>query len=1012
MVRTVLGSVMKPTMRIWVAQSGHSAPWRSHPRPLPWSPPLLAKGTFLSGSEGGRYDLGLTRRIVRLAKRASGSADSQSQALAYRGNAMAVLRKLLALLLISIASGVGAQGRLVEVVEFYNQKLDHYFISSLQGDIEALDSGRLAGWARSGYTFKAYDAPASGMSPVCRFYIPPAAGDSHFYSASPSECAEVLQKFPAFVYESPAVMYAGLPDLASGACPAGSTPVYRLWNQRADSNHRYTTDTSVRSTMVARGYVPEGYGPDGVAMCAPSPVQRFEVTLAPATVLLRPGETREVYVTVRSRGGFSAPVGLEIAGLPPGVEQQLAASSLTVGPALQTTTLRLTGGAAAAPTANEANASVKATDAGGIGISAPLIVEIAAADDPDAARLATVADVERRLIDLRSQGLASAALVQAIAAFMQARPEYEATGADPASLVAWGRFRDGTLHIVSEAPPPERGSALTERRPVVAKAGGEVPQKALAAVMQNFGPNFVTQDTVDDIKTYLTSKGWRAGAADTSVNGLKGLRGYGFFYINTHGARWEVDNPAFPDGKIFALQTSTLVHNALDKTLLADRATTRLVHYTAPNGDKINIPIFGPLEVSDSRYGFTYLFVEAYMEFAKGAVVYIDACYGSRNSDFVNAFLKKGAGVYLGWSELISPSAVAKSAGYFVDRMVGANKHPTKESPPQRAFPYDLVLQDMTSKGLDRDAQYGAQLSATAGAGIDPPILAPSLRNVEVNEIDGKLTLNGYFGSQTGKVKVGGAELSGIDSWATDKIVANLPVTANGDVVVEVDGVVSNARQLTEWTIEVDYSNPIPLFGSYKYAGGGKLRFRADVAGYRAKPASPLTFVPRGGYATQDSKISVTASGTWAVPGCTSTLANVPGFGDYVSIARTGGLATGIPVVRALFSVDANAKSGTLGMLLAGQQFPHVNTACSGEKTYTIASMGLLESQVMLPVEQTDAPRTTPVPSIGFVLNPNLTIPALNSTKSGLSPLLGTYTVTTKPATPISPPRDTDDSGK
>ena len=58
------------------------------------------------------------------------------------------------------------------------------------------------------------------------------------------------------------------PDHATGACPDGTIAVYRLFNQRADANHRYTTDPAVRAQMIARGYVPEGYGPEGVAMCA------------------------------------------------------------------------------------------------------------------------------------------------------------------------------------------------------------------------------------------------------------------------------------------------------------------------------------------------------------------------------------------------------------------------------------------------------------------------------------------------------------------------------------------------------------------------------------------------------------------------------------------------------------------------------------------------------------------------------------------------------------------------
>ncbi|MDH4181209.1 MAG: hypothetical protein OEV46_04305 [Betaproteobacteria bacterium] len=62
-------------------------------------------------------------------------------------------------------------------------------------------------------------------------------------------------------------MHLALPSL--GACPAGTLPVYRLFSNRADANHRYTIDRSVRDAMVARGWVAEGEGADVVAMCAP-----------------------------------------------------------------------------------------------------------------------------------------------------------------------------------------------------------------------------------------------------------------------------------------------------------------------------------------------------------------------------------------------------------------------------------------------------------------------------------------------------------------------------------------------------------------------------------------------------------------------------------------------------------------------------------------------------------------------------------------------------------------------
>ena len=58
-----------------------------------------------------------------------------------------------------------------------------------------------------------------------------------------------------------------VPDAGTGEC-SDPVKVYRVWNRRPDTNHRYTTDRALRDRMVARGYVAEGYGPDAVAMCA------------------------------------------------------------------------------------------------------------------------------------------------------------------------------------------------------------------------------------------------------------------------------------------------------------------------------------------------------------------------------------------------------------------------------------------------------------------------------------------------------------------------------------------------------------------------------------------------------------------------------------------------------------------------------------------------------------------------------------------------------------------------
>jgi hypothetical protein len=167
---------------------------------------------------------------------------------------------------LSVANGV-APASLRLAVEYYNPELDHYFVSSMEDEIEALDSGDLAGWYRTGSSLDVYARGAEDGNPVCRFYLPPDYGDSHFYSATPTECAQVAQKFPRFAFETTEVFRVDTPDLQTGQCPQNTVPIYRLWNNRADSNHRYTSDRATRDAMVAQGYIPEGYGPDPVIMC-------------------------------------------------------------------------------------------------------------------------------------------------------------------------------------------------------------------------------------------------------------------------------------------------------------------------------------------------------------------------------------------------------------------------------------------------------------------------------------------------------------------------------------------------------------------------------------------------------------------------------------------------------------------------------------------------------------------------------------------------------------------------
>lgn len=172
-----------------------------------------------------------------------------------------VLQYAFAALLLTISAALPA----ATLIEYYHKDLDHYFITGFAAEIQALDAGVHKGWARTGQTIEALDPGAPGFASaltVCRFYGNPLRGlDSHFYSANKTECDAVQQKWPeAWLLESADAFRVQAVDSVTGGCPAGTKAVHRLFNKRADINHRYTTDSVVFDAMIAKGYTPEGSG--------------------------------------------------------------------------------------------------------------------------------------------------------------------------------------------------------------------------------------------------------------------------------------------------------------------------------------------------------------------------------------------------------------------------------------------------------------------------------------------------------------------------------------------------------------------------------------------------------------------------------------------------------------------------------------------------------------------------------------------------------------------------------
>jgi hypothetical protein len=184
--------------------------------------------------------------------------------------------KLVALLIAGVAALAfppAARSDLT-VVEYLHAGFGHYFITANPAEIAALDARQppLEQWSRTGSTFRAFDA--AGAPPdavaICRFFNASfAPKSSHFYAPKGLGCEVTIAQFPDWQLEDDKAFYAKLPD-ATGACPAGLVPVYRLYNNGRNGapNHRFVTSLAERQAMLALGFLAEGTG-IGVGMCVP-----------------------------------------------------------------------------------------------------------------------------------------------------------------------------------------------------------------------------------------------------------------------------------------------------------------------------------------------------------------------------------------------------------------------------------------------------------------------------------------------------------------------------------------------------------------------------------------------------------------------------------------------------------------------------------------------------------------------------------------------------------------------
>ena len=127
------------------------------------------------------------------------------------------------------------------VIEYYRADLDHYFMSASVNESYYIDTVLASVYKRTGEVFYAWTDPAlappgTPLQPVCRFSSPLPLINSFIFTAIASECQFMIANYPGiWNLDSLSAFYVLLSD-GNGACPGGTLPIYRFFNNRNDAN--------------------------------------------------------------------------------------------------------------------------------------------------------------------------------------------------------------------------------------------------------------------------------------------------------------------------------------------------------------------------------------------------------------------------------------------------------------------------------------------------------------------------------------------------------------------------------------------------------------------------------------------------------------------------------------------------------------------------------------------------------------------------------------------------------
>jgi hypothetical protein len=364
---------------------------------------------------------------------------------------------------------------------------------------------------------------------------------------------------------------------------------------------------------------------------------------------------------------------------------------------------------------------------------------------------------------------------------------------------------------------------------------------------------------VRDLVPWFENAAYTTYIAKGTPDDLSNVKGGSAFVLNAHGA-FGVLAPNFVSqvsgNRVFAIATPVPATTGNISQYLAQIQKNEMGYYLY-SGFSID-PGTGAATWTLSPYLFiTPQFVRNYMTFTTNSVLFMNVCslmsQDPAAEDMVNAFFDQGAGVVLGWDAKSDAVTAVDSGWFFLDRVLGAGATstlgygPYTTSPANRPFNVGAVYEEMhvkphqpnASPSFYTDLNISTQnLDTTVLAEFtwDPvshkistlvssppvyahlkmqfsttnpptgaPALVPSISTLNLQNNLNQLTLTGDFGgdSTNRMVTIGTATIPA--TWTNNSVtITSLPLTADGNVQVTIDGAKSNQVLINQW-------NNVPL---------------------------------------------------------------------------------------------------------------------------------------------------------------------------------------------------------